>query len=82
MPLLSDEIIERYNQGEDLEDLLYEHELKTGETIHIDDLDIEHMVKSRRIENAKKRHFRRRLNLILIFLVLLLGLLMYAVFNW
>lgn len=80
-PLLTDEIIDRYNQGEDLEDLLYEHELKTGQTIRIEEIDIDRMVKSRRIENAKKHRFRRKLNLILTVLVVLLSLLFYAIFR-
>ncbi|MGT2742468.1 cell wall synthase accessory phosphoprotein MacP [Streptococcus plurextorum] len=81
-PLLTDEIIERYNRGESLEDLLSEHERHTGQTIKINELDIDRMVKSRRIENARKAEFRRKLNLILVGIVLLLALLFYAVFNW
>lgn len=79
-PLLTDELIERYHQGEDLEDLLHEQELKTGYTVRIEDLDIDYMVKSRRIENAKRAQFRRRLNRILVLLVLLLAGLIYAIF--
>lgn len=79
-PLLTDELIERYRQGEDLEDLLHEQELKTGYTVRIEDLDIDYMVKSRRIENAKRAQFRRRLNRILVLLVLLLAGLIYAIF--
>lgn len=81
-PLLTDEIIERYNRGESLEDLLHEHELKTGQTIRLEEIDIDRMIKSRRIENAKKNQFRRKLNLILAVILLLLALLMYAIFNW
>ncbi|MFC5631141.1 MULTISPECIES: cell wall synthase accessory phosphoprotein MacP [Streptococcus] len=81
-PLLTDEIIERYNHGEDLEELLYEHELKTGQTIRIEEIDIDRIIKSRRIENAKKNQFRRKLNMILAIILVLLCLLAYAIFNW
>lgn len=81
-PLLTDDIIDRYNSGENLEDLLYEHELKTGQTIRIDEIEIDHIIKSRRIENAKKNQFRRKLNLILTVILVLLALLVYAIFNW
>lgn len=80
--LLTDEIIERYNQGEELEDLLQEHELRTGYTIRIEDLDVERLSKSRRIEKLKNENLRRKLNLVLVIVLLLLLVLIYAIFNW
>ncbi|MGT2828313.1 cell wall synthase accessory phosphoprotein MacP [Streptococcus hillyeri] len=81
-PLLTDDMIDRYNRGESLEDILYEHELRTGQTIQMDEIEIDRIIKSRRIENAKKNQFRRKLNFILTIILLLLSLLIYAVFNW
>lgn len=80
--LLTDEIIERYNQGEDLEVLLREYELRTGDTITFDDIDLEETAKSRRVESIKKDRLRRKLNIILVVILLLLALLVYAIFNW
>lgn len=80
--LLTDEIIERYNQGEDLEVLLREYELRTGDTITFDDIELEETAKSRRIESIKKDRLRRKLNIILVVILLLLAILVYAIFNW
>ena len=42
----------------------------------------QHIYKSRRIENAKRGEFQRKLNLAMLAIFILLGLLFFAVFNW
>lgn len=81
-PLLTDEMIARYNRGEALEDILADQEARTGQTIHISESEIARMVKSRRIENAKHGAFQSKLNRILLVIALLALLLLYAIFNW
>lgn len=80
--ILTDEIIDRYNQGESLDAILQDYEVRTGKTVVIDELDIEQLSKSRRIENVRKEMLRRKLNMILGIILLLLFLLIYAIFNW
>lgn len=80
-PLLTDEIIDRYNRGEDLEQILSDYEARTGLTVSISEADIDRMVKSRRIEKAKRGLVQRKLNRLLFLILLLLALLFYAVFN-
>lgn len=80
-PLLTDEIIDRYNRGEDLEQILRDYEARTGLTVSISEVDIDRMVKSRRIEKAKRGLVQRKLNRLLFLILLLLALLFYAVFN-
>lgn len=43
--------------------------------------DNQHVYKSRRIENAKRSKFQRKLNLIMFIVILLLMALFFAVFN-
>ncbi|MEY8700485.1 cell wall synthase accessory phosphoprotein MacP [Streptococcus ferus] len=40
------------------------------------------IIKSRRIENAKRGEFQSKLNMILFAIVILLAILIYAVFKW
>ncbi|MFS1664448.1 cell wall synthase accessory phosphoprotein MacP [Streptococcus sp. zg-JUN1979] len=68
-PLLTDDIIEEAKQAKNTsEDRAY----KTEQPIY----------KSRRIEQEKRKAFRRKLNMILVVVLLLLCALIYAVFNW
>ena len=71
-PLLTDDIIEKAKRGE-LRDDLY------GEDFQPDD-GIPHIYKSRRIEQEKRKAFRRKLNVILGIVLLLIAALVYAVF--
>ena len=88
-PLLTDEMIERANRGEDISGppLHDEEETKIGyssptsgfnqDTLQI---DVEPTVtKSRRIENAKRGVFQAKLNKILFWIVLLLIALIAAI---
>ncbi|MEX2783984.1 cell wall synthase accessory phosphoprotein MacP [Streptococcus sp. H49] len=85
-PLLTDEIIEAANRDRRLsEDSADDFETKVLDKQLIkDDLLQEHreerIVKSRRIENAKRGEFQSKLNKIFIVLVILLAILIYAVF--
>lgn len=87
-PLLTDEIIERANQGEDSYTEYSYQEADTEEFVLGDDEDLgedlfeEHIFQSRRIENVKRQAIRAKLNMILILLLLVLVLVIYAVFNW
>ncbi|MGT2933254.1 cell wall synthase accessory phosphoprotein MacP [Streptococcus catagoni] len=82
--LLTDDIIERANRGEKIEDDFYVEDFDTkvvtfsGDS---DDSNQERIYKSRRIENAKRDQFQSKLNLLLIALIILIALLVYAVFN-
>ena len=42
----------------------------------------QHIYKSRRIENAKRGEFQRKLNLIMLTIFILIVILFFAVFNW
>lgn len=78
-PLLTDDIIERAQRGEQFEPDDYadfEIKIMTFEDKHTD-----RIYKSRRIENAKRSRFQSRLNLILLAVLVLIALLVYAVFN-
>ncbi|MDI5918933.1 cell wall synthase accessory phosphoprotein MacP [Streptococcus equi subsp. zooepidemicus] len=78
-PLLTDDIIERTQRGEQFEPDDYadfETKIMTFEDNHTD-----RIYKSRRIENAKRSRFQSRLNLILLAVLVLIALLVYAVFN-
>ncbi|AND79267.1 cell wall synthase accessory phosphoprotein MacP [Streptococcus pantholopis] len=85
-PLLTDEIIEAANRDRRLsEDSADDFETKVLDKQLIkDDLLQKHreerIVKSRRIENAKRGEFQSKLNKIFIVLVILLAILIYAVF--
>ncbi len=94
-PLLTDEIIEKANRGE----LMDDQPLDNQETkvIEVGDrpskslrerlashgkANKDKMVyKSRRIENEKRSAFQKKLNLILFVLIILVALLLYAVFK-
>ena len=107
-PLLTDEIIERANRGENFYDDNYledDEETKVIRTDQYDTLtsydpyedyedsrgvlnkwkdrkkDDQHVYKSRRIENAKRSKFQRKLNMIMFVVVVLLIALFLAVFN-
>lgn len=95
-PLLTDDIIERINQGERLEDILSDNE-ETKE-VHFSQKDLARLkrhshleetrpiyvepsvAKSRRIENEKRSLFRSKVNRILLIIVLLAIALILAVF--
>ncbi|AXQ78020.1 hypothetical protein DDV21_002495 [Streptococcus chenjunshii] len=86
-PLLTDEIIEAANREQRLSEAAdddFETKVLDKQLIK-DDLLHEHrderIVKSRRIENAKRGEFQSKLNKILIVVVILLAILIYAVFN-
>ena len=72
-PLLTDDIIEKAKRGELRDEDLY------GEDFQPDD-GIPHIYKSRRIEQEKRKAFRRKLNVILGIVLLLIAALVYAVF--
>ncbi|MEX2804954.1 cell wall synthase accessory phosphoprotein MacP [Streptococcus sp. H31] len=85
-PLLTDEIIEAANRDRRLsEDSADDFATKVLDKQLIKD-DLlqerreERIVKSRRIENAKRGEFQSKLNKIFIVLVILLAILIYAVF--
>lgn len=85
-PLLTDEIIEKANRGEDFQTAYPYDELgvKTKQNDISDDIGIEvhHQRGSRRLETAKRRAFTHKLNLILLVLLLILAVVVYAVFHW
>ena len=86
-PLLTDEMIERANRGEDISGppLHDEEETKILKTTrsqfgYSSQIDVEPTVtKSRRIENAKRGVFQAKLNKILFWIVLLLMALIAAI---
>lgn len=91
-PLLTDDVIKRANAKKQLNSQLIEDEdtkiipVITGDYSDVmsDDDRSEkqsQMIKSRRIENAKRRAFSKKLNFILVTVVLLLFALMYAIFK-
>ncbi|MCU9534407.1 cell wall synthase accessory phosphoprotein MacP [Streptococcus sp. CSL10205-OR2] len=91
-PLLTDEIIRRANAKKPLNSQLIEDEDTKIIPVISDDYSNfmsdddrsekqSQMIKSRRIENAKRRAFSKKLNLILVIVVLLLAALMYAIFK-
>ncbi|MGT2771735.1 cell wall synthase accessory phosphoprotein MacP [Streptococcus marimammalium] len=91
-PLLTDDIIRRANVKKTLNSQLIENEDTKIIPVISDDysdfmIDDEtsekqfQMIKSRRIENAKRRAFSKKLNLILIIVILLLLVLIYAIFK-
>lgn len=65
-PILPDELLERVEAGDDLEQVIRE----AGP------------VKSRRQAQLKRKAFQSKLNLILALVLLLLGLLIYAILKW
>lgn len=85
-PLLTDEIIDRANRGDDLADF-YDTDFDGQETA---DLSRDRgffsakkekpVVKSRRIENAKRNAFQAKINRILLIVLLLFALLLAAIF--
>ncbi|MGT2887710.1 cell wall synthase accessory phosphoprotein MacP [Streptococcus didelphis] len=78
--LLTDDIIEKAQNGEEIEDDFYLD--SDTKIIHFsEDKDEERIYKSRRIENAKRHQFQSKLNLLLIALVILIALLIYAIFK-
>ena len=96
-PLLTDEMIARANRGEkfydkghfDSEETIvistsYDKTRDLNENYDdydYEDYDEEPIIKSRRIENAKRGKFQSKLNWILIGVVLLLAFLAYAIFK-
>ncbi|MBJ8326012.1 cell wall synthase accessory phosphoprotein MacP [Streptococcus pacificus] len=91
-PLLTDDIIRRANAKKTLDSQLIEDEdTKVIPVISDNYSDYslqdepsngqEQMIKSRRIENAKRNAFSKKLNLILVIVILLLAVLMYAIFK-
>lgn len=72
-PLLTDDIIEKAKRGELRDEDLY------GEDFQSDD-GVPDIYKSRRIEQEKRKAFRRKLNVILGIVLLLIAALVYAVF--
>ncbi|MGT2833631.1 cell wall synthase accessory phosphoprotein MacP [Streptococcus halotolerans] len=93
-PLLTDEIIDRANRGEDFDDL-YDDDFDGQETRVIStEKTIEPptkkgffsskkdkpVIKSRRIENAKRNAFQAKINRILLIVILLFALLLAAIF--
>ncbi|MGT2907845.1 cell wall synthase accessory phosphoprotein MacP [Streptococcus dentiloxodontae] len=93
-PLLTDEIIERANRGEQFyedtpstdwdEDKLYvdyhERDLMEQKGYHAAKTNKADVYKSRRIENAKRGQFQKKLNKLLFWLIILLIILFVAVF--
>ncbi|CAM4124934.1 hypothetical protein AT575_06265 [Streptococcus penaeicida] len=81
--LLTDEVIEKANRGEYIEDDFAVDSDTKIITFADDDYDddSQRIYKSRRIENAKRNQFQSKLNLLLLALVILIALLIYAVFN-
>lgn len=94
-PILTDEIIERLNRGERLEDIDPDRE-KTKE-VYFDQRDLAGLnqqtfeetraievepsvVKSRRIENEKRSLFQSKVNRILMIVILLAAALVFAAF--
>ncbi|MCR8967967.1 cell wall synthase accessory phosphoprotein MacP [Streptococcus zalophi] len=91
-PLLTDDIIRRANTKKTLDSQLIEDEdtkiipvISDNYSDYFSQEDSskeqEQMIKSRRIENAKRHAFSKKLNLILIIIILLLAVLMYAIFK-
>ena len=95
-PLLTDEMIARANRGDKFYDKGHFDSEETivistdnqipqssyDETRDLnEDYDEEPIIKSRRIENAKRGKFQSKLNWILIGVVLLLAFLAYAIFK-
>ncbi|KGR72120.1 cell wall synthase accessory phosphoprotein MacP [Streptococcus phocae subsp. phocae] len=78
-PLLTDDVIEKAKRGEVFESDDYA-DLDTKIMTFEDHGESERIYKSRRIENAKRSQFQSTLNLVLILVVMLIGLLAYAVF--
>lgn len=85
--LLTDEVIEKANRGEYIEDDFADDftvdsdtKIMTFADDDYDD-DSQRIYKSRRIENAKRNQFQSKLNLLLLALVILIALLIYAMFN-
>lgn len=85
-PLLTDELLEKVARGEDWH-TDYPHD--AGDQASVDTLDVmsedqsvDHVVKSRQMEQAKRGAFKAKLNLILFVLVVILAVVVYAVFNW
>lgn len=81
-PLLTDELIEQAKRGEiDLDETA--HYSEDTEDVY-DDYDVAvngSDYKSRRLENARRSQFQRKLNRILFWVILLLILLFIAVFH-
>lgn len=65
-PILPDELLERVEAGQDVEQVVREM----------------NPVKSRRQAQLKRKAFQSKLNLILVIVLLLLGLLIYAILKW
>ncbi|HEO3639826.1 TPA: hypothetical protein VAV28_000688 [Streptococcus agalactiae] len=87
-PLLTDDMIERSNRGEKVSgQTILDQETKIISTEdgmeQLTDENGKHIYKnkSRRIENAKRNEFQRKLNLVLFILLILLALLFYAIFK-
>ncbi|HEN2369393.1 TPA: hypothetical protein U4R30_001866 [Streptococcus agalactiae] len=85
-PLLTDDMIERSNRGEKVSgQTILDQETKIISTEdgmeQLTDENGKHIYKSRRIENAKRNEFQRKLNLVLFLLLILLALLFYAIFK-
>ncbi|MGT2636847.1 cell wall synthase accessory phosphoprotein MacP [Streptococcus ratti] len=102
-PLLTDEMIERANRGEEFYDkedfdpektivirtdktAASDYSSSDSDSDYDDDFDFDGydedpIIKSRRIENAKRGEFQSKLNWILIGIALLLAILIYAVFK-
>ena len=83
-PLLTDDMIERSNRGEKVSgQTILDQETKIISTEdgmeQLTDENGKHIYKSRRIENAKRNEFQRKL--ILFILLILLALLFYAIFK-
>lgn len=93
-PLLTDEIIERASRGESLDGLYQDDvEMRESEAISTSELlrtspqlpfyatkKKKPMIKSRRIENAKRQAFQAKINRILLIVLLLFALLLLATF--
>ena len=96
-PLLTDEMIARANRGDKFYDkghfdseetivISTDNQIPQSSNENYDDYDYEDydeepIIKSRRIENAKRGKFQSKLNWILIGVVLLLAFLAYAIFK-
>lgn len=91
-PLLTDEMIARAKRSEHLpqeddyldseETLIIRTDGTSSDTDTEDFGSEEPIIKSRRIENAKRGEFQSKLNRILLLILILLGILIYAVLNW
>lgn len=94
-PLLTDEMIERAQRGEDISDGSF-YDVEETKILHIERSDLAYdeeyedtlpikvepsVIKSRRIENEKRNLFQSKLNKILAVMILLLILLLIAIFK-